>query len=312
MSNRFTIDEVRARTYKSRDAWWTVLLVDPLASRLVQLVARYPAITPNRLTVIAFLLGLASAACFAMADYRWLVAGALLFHLSFVVDCMDGKVARLTGSGSVFGAWLDYVFDRLRVLACAAALMGGQYERTGELTYLLVGGGVIFLDMFRYLNALQIGKVKHDMRFKLAEAAGPGAATPAFVEETLIEHPTGAAREDAVADADRPVVDVNGDFRSRFGSFVRFRNLLVRRRIRAHVVSGIEFQMAVFIIGPVVGAVIGVAVGAGALLLGFELLLVYKLWLATKSFNRQLAAIDAPAIPSQRRPVEVSALTPAP
>ena len=24
---------------------------------------------------------------------------------------MDGKIARLKGTGSVFGAWLDYVFD---------------------------------------------------------------------------------------------------------------------------------------------------------------------------------------------------------
>jgi phosphatidylglycerophosphate synthase len=28
------------------------------------------------------------------------VAGAVLFHLSFVIDCMDGKIARLNGTGS--------------------------------------------------------------------------------------------------------------------------------------------------------------------------------------------------------------------
>jgi hypothetical protein len=90
MAQRFTLAEVRDRTYKDRDAWWTVWLVDPLASRLVRLLAPYRAVTPNRLTMAAFVLGLAAAACFAMQEYRWLVVGAVLFHCSFLIDCMDG------------------------------------------------------------------------------------------------------------------------------------------------------------------------------------------------------------------------------
>ena len=80
--------DIRDRTYKSRDAWWTVILVDPLAVRLVRLVAPYRWITPNLLSGLAFVMGLGAAWCFAQADRWWLVAGALLFHLSFVVDCM--------------------------------------------------------------------------------------------------------------------------------------------------------------------------------------------------------------------------------
>jgi phosphatidylglycerophosphate synthase len=295
MAQRFTLQDIRTQTYKDRDAWWTVWLVDPLASRLVRLVAPYRWITPNRLTVAAFLLGLAAAGCFAQQQYRWLAAGAVLFHLSFVIDCMDGKVARLTGTGSVFGAWLDYVFDRLRVLVCTIALMGGQFAHTGDLRYLWAGGAVIFLDMFRYLNALQMGKVKNDMRGRLAAARGEGTQRPVFVEETVTEQPLGAATADHLAAAEQPVVDVYGDFRTRFRLFVRFRNALVRQRIRAHVVSGIEFQMAVFIIGPVTGWILGTTVVAGALLAAFELLLIFKLWTATRSFARHLAAAQAEA-----------------
>ena len=62
---------------------------------------------------------------------RWaLVVGALVYHLSFVLDCMDGKIARLKGTGSILGSWLDYVFDRIRVFTCALALFGGQYRET--------------------------------------------------------------------------------------------------------------------------------------------------------------------------------------
>ncbi|MEV4642598.1 CDP-alcohol phosphatidyltransferase family protein [Actinoplanes sp. NPDC049548] len=293
MARRFTLDEIRTRTYKDRDAWWTVWLVDPLASRLVWLVAPLKWVTPNLLTMGAFLLGVLSAVCFAQGDYKWLVAGAIGFHFSFVLDCMDGKIARLKGTGSVFGSWLDYVFDRLRVVTCAVALMGGQYAQTHNVHYLWMAGVVIFLDGFRYLNALQMGKVKNDMRRRLEAAQGEGAAPPMFVEETDSEHPVGAAAVTGPATdgtgAQRPVVDVYGDFRTKFSTFVRIRNMLVRQRIRAHLFSGIEFQMFVFIIGPLTAQIIPVTIGSGILLVAFELLLIYKLWTATRSYTRQMA-----------------------
>jgi phosphatidylglycerophosphate synthase len=285
MANRPTLAHIRARTYKRRDAWWTVWLVDPLASRLVWLVAPWRRVTPNLLTTLAFLVGLGSAAAFWRGSYGWLLLGALLFHLSFVLDCMDGKIARLNGTGSVFGAWLDYVFDRLRVLVCAIGLFGGQYLRTQDFVYVWLAGLVLFLDMFRYLNALQMGKVKTEMKARLAALSGA-------------EQPVVFAEEAEFAAEDAPpqvVVDVYGDFRDRFALFVRLRRMLLRGRIRAHVISGIEFMMFVFIVGPVVGWIVGVTLLSAALLLAFELLLIYKLWTATKSFARRMAA----ALPAQ-------------
>ncbi len=290
MAHRPTLSEIRSRTYKRRDAWWTVWLVDPLASRLVWLVAPWRRVTPNLLTTLAFLIGLGSAACFWRGSYGWLLGGALLFHLSFVLDCMDGKIARLNGTGSVFGAWLDYVFDRLRVLACAVGLFGGQYERTHNFAYVWLAGLVIFLDMFRYLNALQMGKVKTDMKARLATASGLTAPI-AFAEEAEFADPDGP---------ERVVVDVYGDFRDRFGLFVRLRSALLRQRVRAHVISGIEFMMFVLIVGPVLDWVIGVTLIAAGLMAAFELLLIYKLWTATKSFGRRLAA----TVPAQGGPVQ--------
>jgi phosphatidylglycerophosphate synthase len=285
MAERVALAEIRARTYKDRDAWWTVWLVDPLAARLVRLVSPWPAVTPNRLTVAAFLLGIAAAACFWQQTWGWLVAGAALFHLSFVLDCMDGKIARLNGTGSVFGAWLDYIFDRLRVLVCTIALMGGQYLRTGDFIYVWLAGLVLFLDLFRYLNALQMNKVKSDMRTRLAVARGESA--PIFLEEGEAVVGDGAA--------EGQVVDMYGDFHGRFGSFRALRSRLFGRRIRAHLFSGIEFQMFVFIVGPATSLIIATTLVSAALLIAFELLLIYKLWSATKSFARHLAEASVPA-----------------
>jgi phosphatidylglycerophosphate synthase len=266
MPQRFALEEIRARTCKDRDAWWTVWLVDPVAVRLVRLVAPYRWITPNRITGVAFLLGLAAALAFARATPAALAVGALLFHVSFVLDCMDGKIARLNGTGSVFGVWLDFVLDRVKALICAIGLFGGQFAATGRLAYLWVGGGVIFLDLFRYVNSAQLAKVRGTMRAELALYTGEPVDQP---EPTADDN-------------------VDPDFNRRFGLFARVRNALIRQRVRAHLISGIEFEMAVFIIAPLTTLVLAVPITAGALLIAFELLLIYKLLAATRSYPRRL------------------------
>jgi hypothetical protein len=195
---------------------------------------------------------------------------------------MDGKIARLNGTGSVFGAWLDYVFDRLRVLACAVGLFGGQYERTHDFLYVWLAGLVIFLDMFRYLNALEMGNVKTMMKGQLAEAS---------VDQIVEDAEDEDAEEPATYTGDDPRVDVHGDFKARFSLFVRLRNALLGQRIRVHVVSGIEFMMFVFIVGPVIGQIVATTLVISVLFVGFELLLIYKLWTTTKTFSRRLGQL---------------------
>lgn len=277
MVRRSSLQEIREQTYKVRDAWWTVLLVDPLAARLVRLVSPYRWITPNLLTGLASLLGLASAACFLAQDRVWLAAGAALFHLSFVVDCMDGKVARLNGTGSLFGAWFDFMFDRIRVFLCAVALFGGEYARTGDVAYLWTLIVVTFLDLVRYLNSQQMTKARESMRADLEEACGP--------------LPRGTTPD---ADVLMPPQ----------GPRARLRAALLRHRIRTHLVSGIEFEMAVLIIGPLTGWIIATSLVAGALLVAFELLLIVKLWRATRGFPVALAKAQAAAALGRALPAQ--------
>ncbi|MBX6385986.1 MAG: CDP-alcohol phosphatidyltransferase family protein [Microbispora sp.] len=300
----FTLHDVRSRTYKARDAWWTVFLVDPLAGRLVVATANRTSITPNQITWGAFVLGLGSAWCFLRADWPWLCAGAALYHVSFVLDCMDGKIARLKGTGTVLGGWLDYVFDRIRVLACTTALMWGQYRATGQDVYLLLGVAVVFLDMLRYVDALQIAKVRRQMRRALRDAyeetmPGESAALPAsLLHDDLDNDP------DEIRIRLTKVVDLQEEFHSRFSWYPGLRRWLREHRIRTHLVSGIEFQMAVFIIGPLTGAIIPVTIGAAVLLLLFEAAIMYKLMLSSRDLKRALAAIrsSAESIPGTATP----------
>ncbi|UFQ18738.1 MULTISPECIES: CDP-alcohol phosphatidyltransferase family protein [Streptomyces] len=297
---RLSLKAVQRQTCKKRDAWWTVLLVDPVATRLLCVLARFKRVTPNGVTWSALLLGLAAAGFFVRGDRTPLAIGALLYHVSFILDCVDGKLARLKGNGTVFGGWLDYVFDRVRVLCCAVALMGGQYLRTGNAWYLGAALAVVFLDMLRYVDALQIYKMRMSMRRSIetlaaerqAAAATGQAVTPVVFLEDLLREDPDLDPDEQRRPSEVPVIDLHARFRGRFPWYARVRRALVEHRIRPHLVSGIEFQMAVFIVAPLIGQILPVTLVAGLLLAAFELAIMYKFWLSTRDFSRVMEKFD--------------------
>src|SRR4051812_31434457 len=105
-----------------------------LSQRLVTpaLLAVFPRITPNQVTVMAFAVVVAGAAGFAVGAP---VAAALLVALASVLDGSDGEVARLTYRSSRYGAFLDAVLDRAAdgILFTGAAIYLATDTRLGAL-----------------------------------------------------------------------------------------------------------------------------------------------------------------------------------
>lgn len=268
----YSLDDVYA-TRKRRDSWWTVYFVDPVACRAALLVANRTRLTPNQLTVLSLVLGMVSATFLAMDR---LAAGAAMFYLSFMVDCLDGKIARLKGSGTPFGLWLDYLGDRIRVVFCAAGLAYGQYAITGDVGYVVMGAGVAVVDLLRYVNAPQMKRVRETVRAEAEAEAGTEAEAEA----------DGAGRMDddeveVRVPRQRPPLS-RGRRLTR-----RINKAMARRRIRTHLISGIEFHAAVFVVAPLLGAValIPISAVASVLLLANEVVLVRRMWLFTRKYR---------------------------
>jgi phosphatidylglycerophosphate synthase len=313
---RFTLEDVK-RTYKRKDAWWTVLLVDPVASRLAVPIANHTRITPNQISFVSFLLGVGAAASFAQGTHPMLALGALLYHVSFVLDCIDGKIARLKGTGSAFGMWLDFSFDQYKFWICAAGLAYGQYARTGEVRYIWLALFVAFFDMLRYLNAWQVAKVRREMDRRLKAAARVEQKRALRLGSTYVvvgDDPVRYVGHDGARDGGyrSTLGALDGDaalyglsqpdwsqlhrsFFARFGWWPRFRDAVMRHRVRPHLFSGIEYQMFIFVLGPLVDLVLPVAIFSAAAMLVFELALVYKLWLSSKDFERQMRRVTPSA-----------------
>lgn len=309
MSARFTLDDVRERTYKPRDSWWTVLLVDPLAARLVVPVANRTGITPNQITTMGFGLGAVAAALFWLHEPWALVLGALAFHLSFLLDCMDGKIARLKGTGTLLGGWTDYILDRLRVLVCAIGLFGGQYAATNDVTWVWLAFAVVFADMLRYLDALQVLDVYLAMSKGIEEAGRESGKDVSSYLARLSRD--GAPVEGAAGLAAAPAGDGAGPdgpkatMARRFSWFAVVQRALRARRIRPHLISGIELQMFVFVVGPVAAAawggaaLVAVTVAGLALLALFEISIVYMAVLAARDYAVVVERIRSEPRPSQ-------------
>lgn len=80
-------------------------------SGLTALVLKNTFITPNQITLMSILAGLYSFYYFLMGDAKHDLIGILFFQLSFLLDCIDGDLARLRGNNKVklSGMYFDYL-----------------------------------------------------------------------------------------------------------------------------------------------------------------------------------------------------------
>ncbi|MDQ0338510.1 phosphatidylglycerophosphate synthase [Caldalkalibacillus uzonensis] len=311
----FTMEDMKG-TYKKKDAWWTVILVDPIASRLALPVANYTNITPNQLSITSFIIGLIAAYSFFIGSAAALIVGAILYHISFIIDCMDGKIARLKKSGSMFGMVLDISLDHIRVVLCALALTFGQFNRTDDITYLYLATFLIVVYFIRHINALHIYKIRREMMKKLNkmkrkinkllkiqinEELDQKGKEMTSDQPTSVNESTEKNRQEAehvveeIKDHMLPKkakFDLQARFKAKFQWYLSVRDFLLRYRIRPHLFSGIEFQMFIFIVAPLLGILKETIIVSCVLLLLFEIPIVYKLWLSTNDYERQMKSLQ--------------------
>ena len=76
-------------------------------------------LTPNAISITGLLLHI--PAILLIIDERF-VLGGIAFILGSVMDTLDGRYSRMSGKGSLFGAFLDSTLDRIEEGAVIAAV----------------------------------------------------------------------------------------------------------------------------------------------------------------------------------------------
>jgi len=116
-----------------------LVLFRPIAFVIVKLL-QPTRITPNHVTLFSFLPGLASGWCFWQGTPEYFLAGSILLFSTNVLDCVDGMLARIRGTGSLVGYVLDGFVDYVTQIFLIIGVIHGMAVLTGQPLYIMAIG----------------------------------------------------------------------------------------------------------------------------------------------------------------------------
>jgi phosphatidylglycerophosphate synthase len=119
--------------------------------------------TPNGITIAWILVGLAGVAAFLTESWAVHVAGGLLLQLSYLLDFVDGEVARLTDRRSMVGGFLDLLGHGVLKASLPLAAGAAAAWSMGQTWWMLAGGAaavvIVVGDTLRFYAACTINEL---------------------------------------------------------------------------------------------------------------------------------------------------------
>src|SRR5437763_4699762 len=113
----------RSRPPRSRSAWrqngrptTAAELRDNVRERLIE-----SRLTPNSISVTGLALNVAAA---VLVTQRLFFLAGVAFIVGSLMDTLDGRYSRMSGKGTLFGAFLDSTLDRIEEGLVLAAVAG--------------------------------------------------------------------------------------------------------------------------------------------------------------------------------------------
>jgi phosphatidylglycerophosphate synthase len=178
------LDELARRCqkpdYRRVGNWMARRISRPAALRVTRVVARW-GVSANMATLWAWAAGVAAAATLGWGSPAGWLLGAGLLQLWYLLDHVDGQLARLRGTASLDGVQLDYLMHHTINLLVPLGAGFGLFARTAEPLWMLAG--------LAWGVSLLVIPLQHDARYKAfiarlkclrgrLEAVGGGGGRP--------------------------------------------------------------------------------------------------------------------------------------
>ncbi len=158
---RMSLEQLEARCQKPDHrrvgTWMARRVARPAALRVTWLVAPW-GVTANMATLTAWAVGLGAAGCLATGSAVAWLAAAILLQLWYLLDHVDGQLARLRGTASLDGVQLDYLMHHTLNLLVPLGAGWGLCQRTAQTCWVLVG--------VAWGTASLLTTLHHDARYK--------------------------------------------------------------------------------------------------------------------------------------------------
>lgn len=115
------------------DEWWSSFVTSPLAIAANYGVVGIPWITPNRITAASFVVAVVAMICILIGGFKLFITAAILIHISHILDCMDGQMARYRQVSSPVGSYYDRLTDQVQVSLWFGAAAYAAFVQTGSV-----------------------------------------------------------------------------------------------------------------------------------------------------------------------------------
>lgn len=169
-------EQVRLRlAIKHHDDLFATYAVSSYSPYLVRWAGRW-GLTPTVVTWISVAVAALAAGALAHGGRPYLILGAVGLYVSFVLDCVDGQLARYLHRYSRYGGWLDTIADRSKeYLVYAALAVGAARSGVGDVWPLAIAA--IVLLTVRHMTDSWYGTLQ-DEAVTMRRRQPPASGTP--------------------------------------------------------------------------------------------------------------------------------------
>jgi len=138
-------------TKNKNDEWWSSFVTSPIAIAVNYMVVEVKWISPNLITLCSFITAIISALFIIIGGSINFIIAAVLIHLSHVLDCMDGQMARYRKTSSLIGSLFDKLTDQIQVIIWFGSVGYAAYVQSQNvLPIFLAFTGVAFYSLRGY------------------------------------------------------------------------------------------------------------------------------------------------------------------
>jgi len=175
------------KTFKPREEWWSRVFATPIANLVLSGIADWSFITPNRLTILSFILTILTTPLILSGTPKNLLIAGIVLQLAYIVDCMDGQLARYRQTASSIGSFFDKLSDYIKFPIVLLGLTIEAQSHYGSSTFPALLGllSVFFIGYLSYLKSSSLkelsipswnvlsrkGFLQRNLRFFLFEEA---------------------------------------------------------------------------------------------------------------------------------------------
>ena len=139
------VRDIYRQSKKKRDNFWTEWISRPPAAVLVWML-KGTRVTPNQVSFLAIAVAAGGGATLIFwRTWLGLIVAGLLLQLAYVIDCVDGQLARIKSMASPVGALLDFMLDEVKAFLVIASAAARLYLQSHDPKWLLIGLGGLFV-----------------------------------------------------------------------------------------------------------------------------------------------------------------------